>query len=37
MPDKKLTLPDEGAFHKRQADIEERIKEITNNLEEKKT
>jgi len=30
-------LPDEAAFHKKQVEIEEKIKEIGNTLEEKKT
>lgn len=36
-PDKALQLPDEKTFHKKQVEIEEKIKEIGGSLEEKKT
>lgn len=36
-PDKLLQLPDEAAFHKKQVEVEEKIKEIGHTLEEKKT
>lgn len=37
MPAKLLQLPDEGPFRKKQVEIEEKIKEITQTLDEKKT
>lgn len=36
-PDKVINAPDEAAFHKKQLDIEERMKTINNTLEELKT
>lgn len=36
-PEKLLTPPEEKAFHSKQVEVEDRIKEITSTLEEKKT
>jgi len=35
-PEKVMTAPDEAAFHKKQVDIEDKLKAINNTLEEMK-
>jgi hypothetical protein len=36
IPEKQITAPDEAAFHKKQVEIDDKIKEVFKSLDEKK-